>query len=61
MTKLLDIASLDRAPIPDRIREQYRDSAHKASECIACGSCEAKCPFNVRVIENMERAAGLFE
>lgn len=61
MTKLLDIALLDPHNIPSRIREQYHSSANPASECIACGSCEAKCPFGVRVVENMEKAAQLFE
>ena len=60
-TKLLDIAALDATHIPARIREQYQASAHKASECIACGSCEGNCPFHVKVIENMEKAARLLE
>ncbi len=61
ITKLLDIALLDETRIPDRIQEQYHASAHKASECIACGSCEANCPFNVKIIKNMEDASRLFE
>ena len=60
-TRLLDVASLDEKNIPVQIREQYTASLHKASECIACGSCEARCPFSVKVIENMEKAARLFE
>ena len=38
----------------------YRALEHHASECIACGECEARCPFSVPVIENMEKAAALF-
>lgn len=60
-TRLLDVAALDENNIPVQIREQYNASLHKASECIACGNCETKCPFNVKVIENMEKAAQLFE
>ncbi|MGE5613191.1 MAG: aldo/keto reductase [Bacillota bacterium] len=59
-TRLLDIASLDGIVTP-KLREQYDALPRKASECIACGSCESKCPFSVRVIENMNRAAALFE
>lgn len=59
--KLLDVAALDENNIPAQIREQYHASSHKASECIACGNCEAKCPFSVRIIDNMENAARLFE
>ena len=28
--------------------------------CIACGSCEQRCPFGVPVMENMRRAAEVF-
>lgn len=61
ITKLLDVAVLDESNISAQIREQYNTSLHKASECIACGNCEAKCPFSVNIIENMQNAARLFE
>lgn len=60
-TKLTDIAALDEKNIPAQIREHYHALAHNASECIACGSCESKCPFGVKVIENMEKAVSLFK
>ncbi len=59
-TRLLDVASLNNI-ITTELREQYDALDHKASECIACGSCEERCPFGVQVIENMNRAAALFE
>lgn len=31
-----------------------------AGECIRCASCEECCPFGVPIMENMERAAGVF-
>lgn len=61
VTKLLDIAALDENNVPAEIREQYNTVTHKASECIACGNCEARCPFDVKVIGNMNRAVRLFE
>lgn len=61
ITKLLDVATLDTSNIPAQIREEYNAKSHKASECIACGDCEVKCPFGVKIIENMENAARLFE
>lgn len=60
-TKLLDIAALDERNIPAKIQEQYNSMHHKASECISCGNCESRCPFAVKVIENMERAARILE
>lgn len=60
LTKYLDIARLDREKIPPSIRQHYSTLEHKASECIACRSCEERCPFGVPVVENMSTAQGLF-
>ena len=60
VNKYLDIAILDAAKIPASIAQHYRALEHHGSECIACGSCEARCPFSVPVIDNMRRAAELF-
>lgn len=61
VTKYLDIARLDEAAIPPGVRSHYEHLAHKGSECIACGSCEERCPFHVDIIGNMRKAAQLFE
>lgn len=58
--KYLDIAVLDEAAVPPGIRQQYRELASHGSDCIACGSCEERCPFGVPIIKNMERAAEIF-
>ena len=58
--KYLDIALLDKANIPPSIAQHYHAMAHHGSECIACGSCETRCPFQVEIIERMRAAAGLF-
>ena len=60
VTKYLEIASLETNDVPQMIRTHYDALPHKASECIECGSCESRCPFNVQVIENMRRAATVF-
>lgn len=39
----------------------YGELAVPASECIECGDCESRCPFEVEVIPKMHRAAALFE
>ena len=36
-------------------------SGGKASECIACKKCEAVCPQQLPIADNMKKAAGLFE
>lgn len=61
VNKYLDIARLDEANIPPSVRSHYASLAAKGSDCIACGSCEGRCPFGVPVIENMAKAAELFE
>lgn len=60
VNKYLDIAKLNEGAIPPSISSHYGALAHHGSECIACGSCESRCPFNVSIIENMQKAAELF-
>jgi predicted aldo/keto reductase-like oxidoreductase len=43
------------------IRESYSALDVKASACIECGACEKRCPFGVKIIENMRSAAQMFE
>jgi len=45
----------------DNVREKYNALPVKASACTACGACESKCPFKVKVAGRMERAAEIFE
>ena len=33
----------------------------KASDCIACGSCEAHCPQHLKIIDAMSRSSSLFD
>ncbi|MCL2424948.1 MAG: aldo/keto reductase [Oscillospiraceae bacterium] len=59
VTKLLDIANLDRDNVPPSIKSHYQNLAHKGDECIKCGHCEERCPFSVPIIQNMADAAEL--
>ena len=61
VNKYLDIAALDTSNIPPSIIQHYKTLSASGSDCIACGSCEEKCPFSVPVIKNMELAVKLFE
>ncbi|MDL2217799.1 aldo/keto reductase [Christensenellaceae bacterium OttesenSCG-928-M15] len=59
VTKFLNL-TIAQGQIPETVREHYAILPHAASECIACGACETRCPFEVPIIENMKRAADVF-
>jgi predicted aldo/keto reductase-like oxidoreductase len=61
VSKYLDIALLDENNIPPSVSAHYKALEHRASECIACGECEKRCPFSVPVIRNMKRASAVFK
>lgn len=60
VTKLLDAARI-QGTVSESLKAQYQALTHKASECTQCGSCETRCPFAVKVRENMKKAAEIFE
>ncbi len=57
--KFFDLAAAQPEP-PAGVSEHYRSLEHTASECVACGGCEERCPFDVPVIERMKKTADLF-
>lgn len=59
VTKFLNLANAQDA-VPETVREHYAALPSKAGDCIACGACEKRCPFGVRIIENMRRAKAVF-
>lgn len=59
VTKFLNL-SLAQGKDPETVREHYALLGHHAGECIACGACEKRCPFEVPIIENMKRASQIF-
>ncbi|MGI5888630.1 MAG: aldo/keto reductase [Oscillospiraceae bacterium] len=60
VNKLYDLAVM-QDEVPESVRNHYEVLEHKASECLGCGGCETRCPFNVKVTERMKKAAELFE
>ncbi len=60
VTKFLNLAAA-QGQVPETVREHYAVLPHTAGECVGCGACEKRCPFEVKVTENMERAAEVFE
>ena len=59
VNKYLDIAKLTPDAVPPSIKSHYHSLAHKGGECIACGHCEKRCPFDVPVVQNMAEAERL--
>ena len=41
-------------------RSRYSTLAKKASDCIGCGVCEARCPYNLPIREMLKQAAAKF-
>ena len=60
VNKFYDLAKA-HDEVPQSIQAHYNDMFYKASDCIACGQCESRCPFNVKIVETMEKAKELFE
>lgn len=60
VTKLLNLVRA-QGEMPETVREHYGALKAFAGDCIACGSCEKRCPFQVPIIENMKAAKNAFE
>ena len=60
VTKLLNLAQAQKE-IPETVSQHYRALKVSAGNCIGCGSCTSRCPFEVGAAANMATAAALFE
>ena len=59
VTKFLHLTKAQKS-VPETVREHYAALKHHAGECIQCGACETRCPFGVKIRDNMKRAAEVF-
>jgi len=59
VTKFLNLAQA-QGKLPETVREHYAALERHASDCVACGSCESRCPFGVEIRKNMTAAAEIF-
>ena len=57
--KLYDLAK-NHDEVPASIREHYNNLKYNAADCIACGECEPRCPFEVKIVDVMKDAQDLF-
>lgn len=60
VNKLCDLAAMHEE-VPATLREHYRALSANASDCIFCGGCEKRCPFQVPVMERMKKARALYK
>ena len=51
---------LDRYGLEDWARTRYDAFAAKASDCIGCGVCETRCPYNLPIRDMLKEAASRF-
>lgn len=49
-----------RYDLKDWAKARYDAFTHKASECVQCGVCETRCPYNLPIREMMKNAAKVF-
>jgi len=59
VNKLYDLAIM-QPQLPASVRSHYQLLTPNASDCLACGACETRCPFGVGIVERMAKAAELF-
>lgn len=59
VNKLFDLAK-NQDKVPASIQEHYNNLKYNATDCIACGDCEPRCPFNVHIVDVMLDAQDLF-
>lgn len=60
LIKLYDLAVI-HDEVPQSVQEHYSNLKYDATECIACGDCEERCPFNVKIVDIMLDAQDLFD
>ncbi|MBO7252812.1 MAG: aldo/keto reductase [Oscillospiraceae bacterium] len=51
---------LSRYGLGDWAKERYATMAVSASDCIGCGACESRCPYNLPIREMLKNVAAKF-
>ena len=50
----------ERSRVPDTERMHYEVLEKHAGDCLQCGMCETRCPFDVKIRDNMKHAEKVF-
>lgn len=64
VNKLYDLATMQlnaQNTVPASLKAHYEALAVNANDCVHCGGCETRCPFNVKIVEKMIKAKELFK
>ena len=51
---------LKKYDLADWAKGRYGAMAHKADECVRCGACEARCPYELPIRKLLEETAAAF-
>ena len=51
----------NRYDLKDWAKMRYAATEHRASDCIGCGACEPRCPYNLPIREMMKNVTKIFE
>ena len=57
---LLMASYYNRYDLKDWAVARYEGMAHKASECVECGLCETRCPYQLPIREMLKQTAEVF-
>ncbi|MCL2247713.1 MAG: aldo/keto reductase [Oscillospiraceae bacterium] len=58
--KYLDIARLTPESVPPSAKAHYSSLTASGGDCLNCGACEERCPFDVKIMNNMAEADRVF-
>ena len=59
VNKYLNLAKA-QGEVPETVQDHYNLLSAHGSDCNNCGQCEPRCPFDVKIMDNMREATRVF-